>query len=106
MPKQKAKAVLTENKMVLRRMTQSIDVVEQLRELQLFMNENNADDIIVSTYCGSAVTQDSSIGIVKYAPKIDFKPCNFMLSCTFMFTHLVLVFSHAQPSAARLIKSL
>ena len=51
MPKRKAKAVLTENKVVLCRMKQSIDVVNQMHELLQNMAENSGKESLVSLQC-------------------------------------------------------
>ena len=48
MPKRKAKAILAEDKAILSRMKQSIDVVRQMQELQGYVDEDNSGDPTVS----------------------------------------------------------
>ena len=48
MPKRKAKAILAEDKAILSRMKQSIDVVRQMQELQGYVDEGNGGDPTVS----------------------------------------------------------
>ena len=48
MPKRKAKAVLAEDKAILSRMKQSIDVVRQMQELQSYFDVDDGGGSTVS----------------------------------------------------------